>query len=95
MLPRVIQKFDNMRAELQEHKTSAASLRRELKEEKERSSTLARAVADKSSELAQLHLELHKMQIANSMLSSEVEQAHEWLADANHRTRRALLSIQG
>ena len=54
---------------------------------------LARAVTDKSSELAQLHLELHEMQTSNSELRMEVEQARESLADCNRRAQAALLSI--
>lgn len=95
VLPRLIQKFEKMRTELATHKADAASLRSELKEEKQRSAMLARAVSDKSSELAQMHLELHEMQTANSALYLEVEQARERLADSNHRARQALLSISG
>ncbi len=93
VLPRLIQKFDKMRTELATHKADAASLRIKLKEEQERSAMLARAVTDKSSELAQLHLELHEMQTSNSELRMEVEQARESLADCNRRAQAALLSI--
>ena len=54
---------------------------------------LARAVTNKSSELAQLHLELHDMQTSISRLRMEVEQARESLADSNRRAHAALLSI--
>eukprot|EP01043_Picozoa_sp_COSAG02_P059250 COSAG02_NODE_7516_length_2976_cov_6.158498_1_plen_285_part_00 len=93
VLPRLIQKFEKMRTELATHKADAASLRIKLKEEQERSAVLARAVTDKSSELAQLHLELHDMQTSNSRLRMEVEQARESLADSNRRAHAALLSI--
>ena len=95
VLPRLIQKFEKMRTELATHKADAASLRIKLKEEKQRSATLARAVTNRSSELAQLHLELHEMQTANAELRGEVEHARESLADSNRRATAALLSISG